>query len=156
MGIPQELDNFYRDKRQKDGRETRCKDCRKEYSHSARGKDVQKKYRNTEKRKESQKKYYLSDRGKEKIREYRNTDKGKEIARNYYHKCAERKEKNLIRGFVQYAIRHGKMKPAKECICYYCGNQASEYHHWHGYDKEHRIDVIPVCKPCHVAHDFPS
>lgn len=48
------------------------------------------------------------------------------------------------------AVKQG-MKPATAFICADCGKeQAEEYHHHKGYDKEHWLDVIPLCLPCHV------
>lgn len=48
------------------------------------------------------------------------------------------------------AVKQG-MKPATAFICADCGQaQAEEYHHYKGYAKEHWLDVVPLCLPCHA------
>lgn len=59
-------------------------------------------------------------------------------------------QKYAARKAVTYATQSGKMPPAKDLDCTECGGQAQEYHHHKGYDDEHWLDVIPVCKKCHV------
>jgi len=53
------------------------------------------------------------------------------------------------RAAVNSAVRAGKMVPAKFLHCVRCENEAAEYHHW-SYLPEHRLEVIPLCKQCHV------
>jgi hypothetical protein len=43
----------------------------------------------------------------------------------------------------------GLLPPAKTLLCVDCGAQAQEYHHHNGYEPEHLLDVIPVCRACH-------
>lgn len=54
---------------------------------------------------------------------------------------------------VYRAVRAGKMPHASTLPCKECGNPAREYHHHNGYAREHWLDVIPLCIPCHVKAD---
>jgi hypothetical protein len=59
-------------------------------------------------------------------------------------------ERNKARSAVGRAIRKGQLHPAKNFICFQCHvNQASQYHHWKGYDPVHWLDVVPLCLACH-------
>ncbi len=57
--------------------------------------------------------------------------------------------KNQARWAVQNAVRDGKMPRAWSLPCADCSVMASEYDHHKGYEFEHRLDVQPVCQPCH-------
>ncbi len=46
------------------------------------------------------------------------------------------------------AIRAGRIKPARECLCADCGKQAQHYHH-ESYAPAHWLDVVPLCASCH-------
>lgn len=50
---------------------------------------------------------------------------------------------------IRKAIRNGRMRAAKELPCFYCGNNASHYHHYLGYEEKHRLDVRAACRSCH-------
>lgn len=51
---------------------------------------------------------------------------------------------------VTRAIETGRLVPLP-CIC---GATPTEAHHWHGYDKEHWLDVVWLCRPHHrQAHN---
>lgn len=50
---------------------------------------------------------------------------------------------------VSQAIKKGELKKLSDCKCVECGNGATEYHHYIGYQKKNWLDVVPVCKPCH-------
>lgn len=52
---------------------------------------------------------------------------------------------------VQAAIKRGKLPHVSLLDCVDCGAQAQEYHHHKGYGKGHRLDVIPLCKTCHLT-----
>lgn len=52
---------------------------------------------------------------------------------------------------VGTAVKRGKMPKAPELTCVQCGAQASHYHHHHGYDRAHRLDVVPLCHTCHLV-----
>jgi hypothetical protein len=59
------------------------------------------------------------------------------------------KEKRQAHGVVWTAIRKGVLAPARGLLCIDCGNPAASYDHYLGYAPEHRLDVQPVCSPCH-------
>ena len=67
----------------------------------------------------------------------------------YYN---QNRTKILARDAVRRAVRGGKIQAANLCTCD-CGNIAAEYHHYMGYEKEHRLDVIAVCVRCHARID---
>lgn len=49
---------------------------------------------------------------------------------------------------VKRAITRGDLLPVRERVCEHCGQQAETYHHW-SYQREHWLDVIPLCRVCH-------
>ncbi len=51
-------------------------------------------------------------------------------------------------GAVRNAIQSRKLKPVMECQCVDCGGRARHYHH-ESYEPENRLDVVPLCVPCH-------
>lgn len=95
-------------------------------------------------------KYYLSG-GKERIRKYRNTDKGRAMLRNTKKR---RKQRNAGMA-VYYAIQKGKLPPVSERRCQDCGEQAEHYHH-PSYERKDRLNVIPLCEPCHIKRHQPE
>lgn len=50
---------------------------------------------------------------------------------------------------VRRARKSGKLPEASEVQCAFCGEPAQEWHHHKGYAREHWLDVIPLCIPCH-------
>jgi hypothetical protein len=50
---------------------------------------------------------------------------------------------------VQYAVRTGKLTRVTERRCLDCGVRAQQYHHHRGYQKEHLLNVVPLCTRCH-------
>ena len=62
-------------------------------------------------------------------------------------------DKIKARSLVNQRVRFGRMHKASECLCFRCGKQAAHYHHYLGYDFEHRYDVQPVCIACHLLLD---
>lgn len=59
-------------------------------------------------------------------------------------------DKIRARQAVAKAIRRGKLTPAAERDCAFCGEPAAQYHHHKGYRPRFALDVVPVCIPCHV------
>jgi hypothetical protein len=45
-------------------------------------------------------------------------------------------------------VRHKILLPVRERTCIDCGKRASHYHH-PSYAELHRLDVVPLCGPCH-------
>ena len=52
---------------------------------------------------------------------------------------------------VRTEIRGGRLPEARNCPCTSCGCQASQYHHFRGYEKQFWLSVIPLCVSCHSA-----
>jgi len=50
---------------------------------------------------------------------------------------------------VLSAVASGKLADPSKLCCSICGHNAQEYHHPNGYDKEHSLEVVPVCIICH-------
>lgn len=74
---------------------------------------------------------------KEKIKEWESTNKEKNI------------NKYQARHAVYGALRYGKI--TKPSICELCNKESKsiEAHHYMGYEKEHWLDIVWVCKECH-------
>ena len=58
-------------------------------------------------------------------------------------------ERWAARKAVANANRSGKLVLGD--TCYYCGSKTEriQAHHWHGYAREHWLDVVPTCRACH-------
>ena len=139
------ISEFRKNRSTKDGLRTYCKICRPK---------KEKIYRRTEKWKARQKRYAQSDKGKAAnrrgVKKHRKTYKGK-VANRAVQKRFRACHPNQIKAtnVVNHAIRAGKLPRANTLLCHYCPKPAQEYHHWHGYEKKHWLDVIPVCIKCH-------
>ena len=100
------------------------------------------------------KKYYLSKEGKAKHKRYQQSKEGKAAYKRWGQskkgKVAQKRhpEKKKARSAVNYAVRTGKLPKPETLKCVYCGKQAQQCHHWHSYEPEHQLDVVPVCKSC--------
>jgi hypothetical protein len=135
---------FYKERDRKDGLTYYCKECNKARIKIARYEDPKKahaiasKWRlnNLEKKRESNKDW-----------ERKNPNKVLEFIRKTHLLHPDRYR---ARNAVNNAVRDGKLQPASNFICSNCKKiQASEYHHHNGYDPDHWLDVIPLCKACH-------
>jgi hypothetical protein len=140
----QDADNFQLAKSMKDGRYAWCKSCSKKYTQ-------ENKARRADYFKEYYKEQWKREEIKVKFKKYFQSPKGKEVrkkadAEQYY----KTPEKLQSRHAVHYAVKSGKIPNVKTLICSVCHErQAEHYHHWRGYEKEHQLDVIPVCSVCH-------
>ena len=80
-GNNKDLEEYYKDNRTKDGRQSECKSCHNlaqtKYEKSAKGRLTKVKYRKTEKSKLSGSRYRKSDEGKLARSRYRKSEKGK-------------------------------------------------------------------------------
>ncbi len=134
---------FCKDGTASDGFDWACKACRKSYRQSPEGKTAKSRYESSEKGKAVKSRYKTC---------YRQTKEGKSSNRR-----TSARERLLYpnhvraRRVVCIAIRAGRLTPAIMFQCSYCGKAAQQYHHWHGYAKEHWLDVIPACRKCDVA-----
>jgi 5-methylcytosine-specific restriction endonuclease McrA len=59
---------------------------------------------------------------------------------------AHRKKSRL---YQRRAIRIGQLKSPLDRICVDCGQKASEYDHYLGYETGLELNVEPVCQKCH-------
>lgn len=50
---------------------------------------------------------------------------------------------------VARAVRSGQIPPASMMTCEACREPARDWHHHHGYDEVHRLDVTALCRACH-------
>ncbi len=86
-------------------------------------------------------------------REYSHTENGRRFSnlRQKRYK-PKNKLKKQARNAVTCAVTVGKLHRPSVLQCHYCLEQARQYHHWHGYEKENWLDVVPVCMPCHYEN----
>lgn len=78
-------------------------------------------------------------------REYRRTEHGRMTVKAQRRRGIV-KNRHKFRARQAARDKHG---PASKKLCVHCGSQAHGWHHHKGYDWEHRLDVIPLCWPCH-------
>lgn len=132
----QPLQEFHRDRHCVDELDCKCKSCKSAYKHSAAGRA-------------SARRYNLTASGQASHKSYRQSAKG--IATKKKRVAAYRKRfpgKRKAQAAVTYAIKLSKIPRASACKCTNCGLQACDYHH-ESYEKEHWLDVIPLCRACH-------
>ena len=154
--------SFYRNKGVPSGYTNYCKECSKEISTLARqtpkGQEYIKAYYQREEVKQSQ-----ARNAKKRIaakiaydKQYKQTPHGKELIKQSDKRrrsTPEGKLKDQARLAVRNEVRAGRMPHIKTLTCK-CGVQAENYHHHNGYDRNHWLDVIPVCKKCHTTEHF--
>ncbi len=51
---------------------------------------------------------------------------------------------------VRKAIKTQQMAPPSACQCEDCNSAQAEHMHHHSYAEEHWLDVIPLCRSCHM------
>ena len=105
----------------------------------------------------NRKRYELTEKGKiykkAKIKRQSANPSGKErTQRNQkiYKNTPEGKLKRSARDAVRWAKHTGKLT---KLPCQVCGDPKSEAHHYLDYSKEHRLDVVFLCKEHHVLAD---
>lgn len=139
-----------------------CKLCQREYNREY-NKEYYRKNREAEKRRSLS--YYHDNRSErlEYMRSYYQENRESEIARHLewreehrdnflssrqkYHDSHE--NELLARREVRQAVVTGKIPPASDLDCVTCGGEAKEYHHYRGYSKGNRLDIVPLCYSCH-------
>lgn len=82
---------------------------------------------------------------------FRQTERGKELSRQITKRqYAKHKDRAIARAMLGSAIKAGMIVKPK--ICERCSNTGRiEGHHHAGYDRKHWLDVIWLCKQCHVT-----
>ena len=135
------LSEFHKNRSTKDGLHSWCKSCEGAY---------QKAYLQSEKGMAVHRRYLKSPKGKSAVVNYRRSPNGKAANRKGNAKFyASNPNIHKANHAVNDAIAAGKMARAQTQRCYYCLSQAQQYHHWHGYETECWLDVVPVCIDCH-------
>lgn len=149
-GKPQPIENFRKAKKYRDGHQYACKDCMKQ---------VDKNYRGSKAHKRSQDKYHKSDKFKATRKKYieDNLETVKQYKLDWYYRNKDNPEYIPImraRDAVNNAVKGGEIPPITSLDCIRCSKPAHHYHHHKGYDEAHQLDVVPVCRKCHVEmHD---
>ena len=163
---PKGLDDFPRYKLGKLGRHNQCKVCRREanqrYIHSDRGKAKRKALAQSPKAKQAMRQYLDTPHGRilhaKHGKQWMQTDKGKAYRKEADKRRAEKHPKKVkARLAISHEIAQGRMQSAKTQFCAHCGNKAEYWHHHRGYEAEHRLDVIALCRHCDFgAHNLSS
>lgn len=135
------VSEFYKNRTRKDNHRRDCKVCNckrvKEYRQTERGR---------ESNRQGVARYLKTKKGKACYKRYRQTEKGKAVDKRFRIRHPEcRKAKDV----VNHAVNAGKLPKIHSLLCVYCSKPAQQYHHWHSYEPEHWLDVIPVCRKCH-------
>jgi hypothetical protein len=124
---------FTKHKSKKDGFRSWCKSCIKVYK---------KVYRQSERGKAAAAKHRTKYRKGPGFKAARHREIAKRNARNPNYLKAK--------GAVSNAIAAGKIPRVNIKFCHYCLKPAQHYHHWHGYEPEHWLDIVPACIKCHT------
>jgi len=148
--IDKPLSEFYKDFRNPTGYQSWCKDCQKAYRLTEKGRMVGLRYAASEKGCVSRHRYEKTNKGKLKQKRYEQSPKGRK------NRCAASRRhrqkypyQEPAKWAVKYAIETGKIPLPPECSCLICGQKARDYHH-KSYAREHWLDVIPLCRQCHI------
>ena len=84
------------------------------------------------------------------MRRYRQTSNGRIACRKAGNNGRIKRPNQMSAGSaVAHAIVMGRLPRASSCQCADCGIQAEQHHH-ESYEKEHWLDVIPLCRQCHA------
>jgi hypothetical protein len=157
-------DGFYKNKSRADGHSNYCKECNRETSAIDRQKpgfnERIRVYRQREEVKQAIYDWRHSENIKSKKlaydKQYKSTPQGKKVRQQIDQRrraTPEGKLKDQARLAVRNEVRAGRMPRVATLFCK-CGAQAANYHHHNGYDREHWLDVIPICKKCHTQEHF--
>lgn len=141
-GETKTVKEFRKDATRSDGYHSQCKECKSEVER------VRRKIPKVKERQREHSKRHTQKYPHEKT--YKHREKYRETERA----CQKRWEATYPTARTAHkavfaAIRQGQLPAVKECQCTKCGKQAAEYHHHRGYEPEHYLDVIPLCKSCH-------
>jgi hypothetical protein len=139
-----------------------AKRSREKYYASPKAAERLKRYLATEAgaavKKRAERNYLASEYGKQHRREYQiqytQTERGKRKVREAAARMrAKYPERISARKRIAQLVADGKMPPARDLVCQQCDRPATEYHHHLGYDVEHWLDVVPLCRSCHEKAD---
>jgi len=148
-----QLSEFYKHPKHKNGYRSECKICHlkstKEYRRSEKGKTAKKHYQKSDKGRVTQKRFSKTEKFKSAVKRYRESEKGKDTFRRF--SIRHPKYQKAVKA-VNQAIVNSKLPRPDTLLCHYCPKPAQQYHHWHGYEPEHLLDIIAVCRECHIQH----
>ena len=98
-------------------------------------------------------KWKSTDAGKTAVKRYEQSEKGKATRKRgmaVHLNDAKNQIKRRARRAVAWAIKKGEMAPPSACQCNDCRNAPAVELHHHSYEPIHWLDVVPLCKACHV------
>lgn len=142
---------FYRRLRNSDGLNSWCKVCsnkdtatyRKARPDLRRKWDMKYRKLHPQMKRENDKRYALAHPDKRKLLE---------LVYRIRHS-----ERVAARRAVQWRARAGILPLPNTVVCEVCNEAlACEWHHHNGYSPEHRLDVIAICKECHIRAHYPA
>lgn len=141
----------------------------KRYNQTEKGKTTAQRYKQSKKGQIARRRYWQSKKGKATVHSYQQTEiyqfylkskKYKAVRRRYrqsekakeYNKQWHLRHPEYQRAIsaVNKAVKNGKLPRTNTLPCHYCGEQAKHYHHHKGYEPKYKLDVIPICKGCHI------
>jgi hypothetical protein len=136
--------SFHKDRRNKDGLQVYCKECR----NVADGKW----YKNNRERKLQYARRYREENRH--IRQMamknwkeKNPDYYADYRKRYRESDPERYHAHIA---VTNAIARNDLPPASGLVCEHCQEaQGQHYHHHNGYSLESALDVVALCTGCH-------
>lgn len=142
--------------------QSRCITCQREYNReyylknreAEKERSLQYYHENRDRRLGYMRDYYAENRERENSRSLAwvegNRERFREQRKLYYK---NNKEKLDARSAVAKATKNGEIPKVTECECELCGEQATEYHHYAGYNQDDWLSVIPLCSGCHgIVH----
>ena len=133
-GEEKDLSAFHKKITAKDGLASNCKSCRAVTNRA----------------------YYLKDEegNRAKRRERSRSPESKARVRTW-RKC--HKDKTNAQAAVCREIARGRRAPASACQCTDCQKVPAQHLHHHSYEREHWLDVVPLCASCHrIRHAYPE
>lgn len=134
------VDDFYDDRRKADGKRAVCKAC-----HVASTGQYQK----------SERGHAVFIAAKTRYNHKPETQRKRVIYMRQQRISGKWADRESARHAVNQAVVNGTLPLVSSVCCADCGAQAREYHHA-SYDQERWLDVIPLCKDCHVRRHAQS